>query len=288
MNTIRSYFAEHYHRRASIVSVVMVNPGESNNQWIDGFDILMLVITETKQPTNHTSHYSKDNYRIQERWIHKEGLESWILNGENRNIIQWILRGELIVDQNGYLGSMRQALNSFPAELREKKVLIEFTYFLRRYLQSKEYLANGEVFDAYSNILEALHHWARIVIIQNGAHPEVTVWNQVHRINPGVYKLYEELLFSSETLEQRVKLVQLAVDFSVMSKMKECCTHLIRVISSRKEPWSAAELKEHEDLGELHIDLSLVLRKLTKRSIIKEIMESPDEDLSILEVKYTV
>ncbi|GIQ71000.1 hypothetical protein DUZ99_01455 [Xylanibacillus composti] len=288
MDAIRSYFTGHYTRHPAVVSAVMVNPGESNNQWIDGFDILMLVITELKQPTNHTSHYSKDNYRIQERWIHKDGLESWVLNGENRNIIQWILQGELIVDQNGYLGSMRQALSSFPMELREKKMLIEFTHFLRRYMQSKEYLANGEVFDAYSNILEALHHWARIVIIQNGAHPEVTVWNQVHQINPGVYKLYEELLFSAETLEQRVKLVQLAAEFSVLTKMRECCAFLLRVISSRQEPWSASELKEHVELGELHIDLSLVLRKLTKRSVIKEVMESTDGDLSIMEVKYTL
>ncbi len=288
MNSIQSYFKDYYASRTAVTSVVMVKPDESHNQWIDGFDILLLVITETKQPTNHTSHYSKDNYRIQERWIHKEGLESWILNGENRNIIQWILQGELIVDQNGYVESMRQSLSSFPRELREKKALIEFTYFLRRYLQSKEYLANGEVFDAYSNILEALHHWARIVIIQDGAHPEVTVWNQVHHINPGVYKLYEELLFSAESLEQRVKLVQLAVDFSVMTKMRECCAYLLRVIGSRSQPWSASELKEHEELGELHIDLSLVLRKLTKRAVIKEVMESADGDLSIMEVKYTV
>ena len=97
---------------------------------------------------------------------------------------------------------------------------MEFSLFISKFIQSKEYLAEEHYLDAYSNILESLHHWARIVIIEENHYPELTVWRQVRLINPGVDKLYEELTLSSETLRQRVELVILACEFSVMSKMK--------------------------------------------------------------------
>src|SRR5690606_23208325 len=139
-------------------------------------------------------------------WISKVGIENWILTGENRNIIQWILYGEIIWDKDGYLQGIRNQLTEFPKLFREKKLFREFSLFLRRYLQAKEYSTSGHYLDAYSNVLEALHHWARIAIIEKGFQPEVMVWNQVHDINVGIYKLYEELILSDESLDKRVNL----------------------------------------------------------------------------------
>lgn len=123
---------------------------------------------------------------------------------------------------------MRHRILEFPADLREHKLLVEFSLFLRKYLQSKEYILDEHLLDAYNNILEALHHWARIVIIEDGYHPEITVWRQIRAINPGVYKLYEELTMSKETLKQRVQLVLLACEFSVMSKWKDAARRLFK------------------------------------------------------------
>src|SRR5690554_5828515 len=187
METIHNYFKNHFSQNEKVISVTAVKTDHPFSPLIDGFDLLILVVSENKQPTNYISHYIKENYRIQERWIHREGLEAWILNGENRSIIQWLLQGEILLDKETYLESVRHRLLEFPEVLREKKLFIEFSWFLRRYLQTKEYIRQGQILDGYSNVLEALHHWARIVIIENGIHPEVMVWNQVRRINPGIY-----------------------------------------------------------------------------------------------------
>jgi hypothetical protein len=148
-------------------------------------------------------------------------------------------------------------------------------------------LAEGHYLDAYSNILEALHHWARIVIIEEDNHPELTVWRQVRSINPGVYKLYEELTLSSETIRQRVELVILACDFSVMSKMKNCCKLLLRILEGRKTPWRIDEIQSHIDLQHLCINVSLLLNKLVNKSLVREVAITMDDSFSDIELRYT-
>lgn len=287
MEAIKSYFYKRYVDNDNVTSLIVVSSMQKYSPIIDGFDVLILVIATTRQPTNFISHYIKENLSIQERWIHVGGLENWILNGENRNIISWLIQGEILMDKNKYLYELKKKLEDFPKMLRERKLFIEFSLFLRVYMQAKAYNQEGQTLDAYSKTLEALHHWARIAIIEVGLHPEVMVWHQVKKINTAVYKLYEELTLSLETLEERVNLVLLACEFSLMSKMKDCSAILFKVLESRDEPWSADELKYHPELVDLHIELSLVLNKLLKRGLIKEVAVVLEKDLSLLELRYT-
>lgn len=191
------------------------------------------------------------------------------------------------MDRDGYLSSVRERLLQFPASMREQKQFAEFTGFLRTYLQAKQDLLDGNLLDAYSHVLTALHHWAHIVLIEEGRHPELTVWKQLKRVHPGIYKLYEELTVSPETLEQRVQLVMLGCEFSVMSKMKTSCALLFNILGSREEPWSIAELQSHSTLNILHGDLSLVLQKLVKREYIREVAVMNEAgDIGALELRY--
>jgi hypothetical protein len=288
MNTIKSYFQARYLKDDRIISASLITNTNQYSPWTDSFDILLLIVTEKSEYAQLTSHYIKDNYRIQERWMDCKHLESRILSAENRDIIQWILQGEILVDRNTYLEGLRHRLMEFPHPLRQQKLFVEFSIFLRRYLQSKQYLSDGHLLDAYSNLLKAVHHWARIVIIEEGYHPEITVWKQVRKINPGVYKIYEELTASGETLEQRARLVLLACEFSVMSKMHNCCDILFNILRDCEEPWSVHELMEHPALRELNVELPLLLQRLAKKSLIREVAVLIDQELGILELKYTM
>ncbi len=290
LKEIKAYFKQKYIDDPKVLSVAVIENPNSDSPLIDGYDLLFFIITSEplQDEMGSTSHYIKDAYRIQERRIDSSGIQSWILNGDNRNIIQWILQGEILLDAQTYLEGLRHRLLEFPQPLRDEKLLTEFSHFLKRYLQTKQYLQAGHYLDAYSNVLEALHHWARIAIIEHGVHPEITVWEQVRRINPGVYKLYEELTQSTETVEQRVQLVLLACDFSVMSKMQHCCKQIIEVLKSREQPWSVEELKTHEVFKHLNLEMSLILKKMVKRSLIKEVAEAEHSDLNIIQLKYTV
>ena len=246
-----------------------------------------LIVTNDLSLNNHTTNYIRDDSRIQERWIDPASIEQWIRQGVNRNILHWLLKGEILLDQNTYLEGLRHRILEFPGDLREHKLLIEFSHFLRKYLQSKEYILDDHILDAYNNILEALHHWARIVIVEDGYHPEITVWRQIRAINPGVYKLYEELTMSKETLKQRVQLVLLACEFSVMSKMERCCEAFIQILRDNEQPLSSDELQQHSQLVEVKSELPLLLNKLVKKGLIKEVAVIIDEQTSEIELRYT-
>ncbi|MEX2461622.1 MAG: nucleotidyltransferase-like protein [Paenibacillaceae bacterium] len=287
MDHLKSFLKSCFKDQKSIIGLISYHNITPFPSHTDAFDLLVVVVAESKDITKSLFHYIKEGYRIQERWISPADLELWLFNRENRNIIYWILQGEILLDQGTYLESLRHRLLEFPELFKEQKLLMEFSLFLSKFIQSKEYLAEGHYLDAYSSILESLQHWARIVIIEEDNHPELTVWRQVRLINPGVYKLYEELTLSSETLRQRVELVILACEFSVMSKMKSCCKLLLRILEERNSPWSVDEIQAHVDLKHLRINVSLLLDKLVKKSLIREVAVSLDDTFSELELRYT-
>lgn len=286
MQSLKERLADRYRQDPDIVSVVAVENPNQFPSLTDGFDLLLLLVTRSRERANRLHHYIREQVHIQEKWIQLAELENSPLS-DNRNLIQWLLKGEILLDHESYLEQLRNKALDFPVGLREHKLLLEFCRFLRMYLQSKEYLLDEHLLDAYNNILEALQCWARIVIIEEGHRPENAVWRQIRNLNPGVYKLYEELTTSKETVKQRVQLVLLACEFSVMSKMERCCLPLLDILSSRQEPWSAAELQRHPVLAEISGELPLLLNKLAKKSLIREVAVAAESELLELELRYT-
>jgi len=274
--------------RSGLLGAIAISNDSGYSVLAEGSDLLLIVVYEDHMAEESISHYSKDGLRIQENRTTKSLLEARAGNREDRIIIHWMMQGEIWVDTNTYLEDFRTGLLQYPGLVKEQKLLSEFSLFLKRYLQCKDHLHADQVLDAYSCILRAIHHWARIVIIEEGVHPEIMVWDQVRKYNPGVYKLYDELTSSPETLKQRVELVLLACEFSVMSKMESCCQGLIRILEESEAPLSISELLVHPILeGLTNPNLPLMMSKLAKKGIIKEVAVASDDQLFSLEVKYT-
>ncbi len=80
-------------------------------------------------------------------------------------------------------------------------------------MDGKLFFDHQQYLDAYNHVIHSLHHLGRLSVIEKGFHPEVTVWNQVKHIEPEIYKLYEELITSEETLDKRLELLFLVSDF---------------------------------------------------------------------------
>ncbi|GGE01666.1 nucleotidyltransferase-like protein [Paenibacillus nasutitermitis] len=287
MKPIKYHFKTWFEQDKDLIGLMAIENPFAYNPLIDGLDLLLLVVREEATLSEETSHVQFEGERVQIRAVSPAILEHWLGGGENRSIIQWLVRGDILLDRDNYLLQIRENLLDFPSSMREQKQLVEFAEFIRTYLQAKQDLKDNNMLDAYGHVLTALHHWAHISLIEEGIHPELTVWKQMRRFNPGIYKLYEELTVSPETLEQRVKLVLLACEFSVMNKMKSCCELLFAILLSRKEPWSVMELKLHPHLKDLHIDISLLLQKLVKRGYIREVaVLPPSGDMNALELRY--
>lgn len=272
---------------ADLVGVVSIDNPYRYNPLIDGLDLLLLTVMENDNPARRIRHVRSGGKRVQIRTVTPGLLEEWVAGSQNRSIIPWLVRGEILIDRDGYLAGIKQRLQQFPEELRRQKLAVEFSLFLRTYLQAKQDLQDGNILDAHSSILASLHHWAHISLIEDGIHPELTVWQQMKTYNPGIYKLYEEITTSVETLEKRVQLVLLACEFHVMSKMKSCCRLLLDIIDSRKDPWGVSELLGHPELKPLRLDMSLLLQKLVARGLIREVAVIPDSgNPDELELKY--
>jgi len=287
MEAIREHFLGAFRNREDLIGLLAVSNPYRYNPLIDGLDLLFLAVSESFDPLHSLDHMRFEGKRVQIRTLDPKSLEMWVAGGENRSIIQWLVRGDILLDRDDYLANIRERLIAFPDRMRKQRLLAEFSCFLRTYLQAKQDLQDDNLLDAHSSIMAALNHWAHIALIEEGIHPELTVWRQLRKYNAGIYKLYEELTVSPETLEQRVQLVLLAVEFSALSKMKSCCELLFEILSSRDEPWSVVELNTHEALAGLHVDLSLVVQKLVLRGLIREVAVIPDSgDTDALELKY--
>ncbi|MCM3631040.1 nucleotidyltransferase-like protein [Paenibacillus glycanilyticus] len=285
MNT-KQYFIETYRSQLDVVGLAAIENPYPYNPMIEGLDVLFLVVRESGA-SEATEHVCLNGKRTMVRTVDTGRLEQWIANRDNGSMIQWMVRGDILMERDNYLTNIREQLMLFPDIMREQKRFAEFSGFLRTYLLAKQDLEDNNILDAHSHVMTALHHWAHIVLIEEGHHPELTVWRQIRRVHPGVYKLYEELTASPESLEQRVRLVMLACEFTVMNKMKSCCSLLFEAISSRQEPWTICELQNYPSIQELHIDLSLIVQNLVKRAYVREVAVMPDNgDPDVLELKY--
>ncbi len=287
MKKMGLFYSEKLGQEVGLISLLLVANPFSYQPLIDGMDRLALIVTNALNPDKDTEHWIWEDARIQVRRVTPEMLESWIVSGHNRNVVHWLIHGEVLIDHHSYLMGLRNRFMEWSPLIREQKLLSEFSQFVRSYLQAKQDIRDGQVLDAYSNVLSSLHYWAHISLVEQGMHPELTVWEQMRRVNPGIYKLFEELTTSGETLEQRVQLVLLACEFSVLNKMESSCALLIRLIESRGESWALAELLQHPDLSGLSLELSVLLQKLVKRGCIREIAKPARRHLSgLMELRY--
>lgn len=245
------------------------------------FDMVVLMLHAELEQQHIVTHTIAGAKRTQTLHVGLSALERAVMAGDNNELITSLMAGELIWDPKGILKDMRQEILHFDGPLKERVLFMEFARFLHMYVKSKRYLDAGCIMDAYNCILMALYHWARIEVGEGGSFPDPAVWEQLKSLNTSVHKLYEELTISTETLEQRVELVLLACEFSIMSKMADCCTMLLKLLNGRKEPWSIKELLQHSGLSHLEAELPLVLRKLVSRSLVREITfwaDSTDDD----------
>ncbi|AKG36340.1 nucleotidyltransferase-like protein [Paenibacillus durus] len=251
------------------------------------FDRVVMLLREDGEENPLVGSMITGELRTQTLRVGLSMLKRSIITGDNNELITCLLEGEIIWDPQEVLEQLRADVNSFEQPLRERILFIEFARFLHMYVKSKRYLQAGCIMDSYNCILMALYHWARMEVGEAGHYPTPAVWEQVKSLNNSVYKLYEELTISGETMDQRIQLVQLACEFSLVSKMGDCCKWFLDLLKERKGSWSIEELLELSELKYVEAELPFVLRKLASRSLIREIVSWSDAGGGY-QVRYTL
>nr|WP_106781111.1 nucleotidyltransferase-like protein [Lysinibacillus timonensis] len=259
-----------YQERASqpeTLGVIIVKKVENAENVTDTFDTVLLIIVKEAELPVFTKHYLFENQKTVMHVITEGILNKWLFIGSKKQVIDWVFNGKIVFDRNEYLVKLRSKLQEQPFYGRKIKTGIQFSKLIRRIMEGKELFSRGHYLDAYSNIIESLHHLARLSVIDKGLYPEVTVWSQVKKLQPEIYKLYEELVFSNESLEKKLELLFLAIEFSINTRTHEGAEHILETMLE-KEIWTIQELHTHNELKFYSGDLEVFIEYLIEKGFI--------------------
>lgn len=260
-----------YQERASqlnTLGVLLVEKKEKTTLTTDSFDVILLIIVKEADQPLFIKHYTYDQKKAAMYVVSEDQLEEWLLLGTNRKIFEWLYHAKIIFDRNEYVANLKTELQEFPFNGRKVKMGLEFAKLIRRFVDGKTLFENKQYIDAYNHVVHSLHHLARLAVIENGLHPELTVWHQVKQIEPEIYKLYEELVNSEETLEQRLELLFLASEFMIHSRIAIGSAHLIEVLSS-KEYWMYNDMMNEKELKPYSVDMPVLLEYLIDKHLVE-------------------
>ncbi len=271
-----------YQERASrpnTLGVIIVGKKEDVSPKTDTFDTILLIITKENKVPVFTKHYTFDGKKAAMHIITEKQLHKWLLVGTNKKLIDWILFGKILFDRNEYLTNLKQTVKDFPFYGRNIKMGIEFAKLVRQYLEGKVCFEKNNHLDAYDHMIESLHHFARLAILDKGLYPEITVWSQVKLIDAEIYKLYKELIGSDESIEKRLELLFLASEFLIHSRTADGARHILNVMA-QQDFWTIQELHEHEELKNYSVDLEVFIEFLISKGFIQvETVETKGNDL---------
>ncbi|MFC3211018.1 nucleotidyltransferase-like protein [Planomicrobium okeanokoites] len=259
-----------YQERASqesTLGVVLVEKREKVSPSTDTFDTILLIITKENETAVFTKHYTYDEKKAAMHIITEKQLKKWLLLGTNRKIVDWLFNGRIIYDRNEFMEKLITELKEYPFAGRKIKMGLEYAKLIRRYLEGKVLFEEKNYLDAYRHVIESLHHLARLSVLENGLPPEVTVWSQVKKIEPSIYKLYEELVLSDESIDKRLELLFLASEFLIHSRTADGAQHITEVMA-KKRSWTIQELHEQEELRNYSSDLEVFIEYLVDKEIV--------------------
>ena len=260
-----------YQERASqsnTLGVLLVEKKHKSSHITDSFDVILLIIVKEADKPLFIKHYTYDDKKAAMHIVLESQLQEWLLLGTNRKIFEWIHEAKILFDRNEYVLNLKTELRDFPFNGRKIKMGLEFAKLIRRYVDGKALFESGQFLDAYNFVVHSLHHLARLAVIENGLHPELTVWHQVKQIEPEIYKLYVELVNSEETLEKRLELLFLASEFLIHSRTSIGATHLLEVLSG-KEYWLFNEIMNEKELIPYSVDLAVLIEYLIEKHLIE-------------------
>lgn len=260
-----------YQERASqsnTLGVLLVEKKHKSSHITDSFDVILLIIVKEADQSLFIKHYTYDDKKAAMHIVSESQLQEWLLLGTNRKIFEWIHEAKILFDRNEYVLNLKTELRDFPFNGRKIKMGLEFAKLIRRYVDGKALFESGQFLDAYNYVVHSLHHLARLAVIENGLHPELTVWHQVKQIEPEIYKLYVELVNSEETLEKRLELLFLASEFLIHSRTNIGTAHLLDVLRG-KEYWLFNEIMNEKELIPYSVDLAVLIEYLIEKHLIE-------------------
>ncbi|MDR6227622.1 nucleotidyltransferase-like protein [Desmospora profundinema] len=263
------------HHSAAIGALAIPSP-PAHLTALEPVDLLVLVFSKEAKPAEKAAVYCSRSWRVKTVWVSLSHAFASIIADEHPDLVEWILNGEILYDPERKVKELTHIVRQFPTEYRMKKMCIELCGLLDGYQRSRWHLKLGEGMDAYYFIQEMLRRWGRLAVMEAGEFPRQDLWNQVRQLHPGIHKWYQELASGGESPEQRIRLVLLAVEYAVLSKLEWYGRYVLNLLHQQKGMWSLRELNQQIGSEGLVVDLSLLVEEMVKRSLVEEITLQQD------------
>ena len=278
-----------YQEKASsknTLGILSVEKKEGWNGQEEIFDTIFLVIAKETEKSSFVKHYLYQNKKAALYIVDEEQLNEWLLLGTNPKIIDWLYNGKIVFDRNDYIYHLKEEWREFPLHGRKLKMAIEFSKAIRSYKDGKTFFHNRHYMDAYHHIARSLYHLACLAIVEKGFRPGLTIWDQVKQLKPEIYKLYEELLTSDESIEKRLELLFLASEFLIHSHTESGVSHFLDVLS-KKDYWSINDLLNHPQIKYYALDLEVLLEYLIDKNVV-QIVQAETKGIHIYHRFYKI
>lgn len=267
------------------LGIISVEKRENQDANTDYFDVVLFIILADNKPEWEIKHYEYNGCMVAMHLVNTVQLDDWLLNSSNRRVVDWMMNGKVIFDRNEYMKEFRQRLVEFPIEERQVKIGVEFSKLIRRFTDGKSLYYEKHYLDSYNQLVHALHHLARLSVVEHGFYPEVTVWQQVKKIEPEIHKLYSELVTGNESIEKKLELLLIANEFELMTKTKLGSVHLLELMKAKEGSWTIQELKDQLSVRDYSLDLSILLEYLVQKGYV-DVVKLQTKGKSIFHRQY--
>lgn len=276
-NFIRSVSCRYIDKETTL-GIFVIEKKQKSSAETEGFDFAFLIVAEDERnwTVNHYEAGDKNAvvYIIGESHLRRKEDTRW-----NSRLFTWITEGKIIYDRNQYSLTLKQEFLSFFQEDRERQMMIVFAKLIKSYRESKGFHERREFLEAIHTVDRTLYLLARLSIIEKGYRPEIMLWKQIKKIDPEIYKLYEEFASNEESVDKRIDLIIIGIEFAVTRRATSCARHLIKIMGGEKEPWRIDELIRHPEMECYAHELSSIAEFLVAKGILEVVKGQSEGEL---------
>lgn len=268
-------YLEMLHSRTDVQAVLMMPDSGPHMTYREGTFYLLVLNQPLDDVVIRCLHF-------QDKLVVEQQISSWhvergIIEGLDEQVTAILQQAVIVWEKDEYISRVRERLCSVSKSRQKKYICREYSRLLRFFYETKEYVQQGMMLDAYDSLVKSMQAWARHIVYEAGQQPTASLWSQVKQFEPSVYKLYEELSHSTEALHKRIDLLVLAIEFWLSSNVKESACFLVKVMATKASPWRLSELLQHQDIRGVGLEIPLLLEKMVQRSLVQEVVISCDD-----------
>lgn len=189
----------------------------------------------------------------------------------------FLYTGRIVLDRDGKLVEVLHKAEEKKDWVFGWRIFAELTYLMEKFGLSRAFYEEGKKLDSYRNLVESLVNWARIAVYQHGAIPRRDIWAQVKEYDLGIERLYEEVIYSDETLDKRIELMQLVYQNQVHSQAKPLSAPLLGFMAKHGE-MAASRLTALLPQGINHVYLTPTLDALAQLGCVQKRRKDDGEE----------